>query len=214
MLRACVVVLALSLTAHAFAEEKPVAQLSVPTQDGKPPLDVVVTRARGQDGSVTIKLAVKGDKGKPLTVYTGGGDDDGYGDDELKSVKASPFALQGGARGVRVDLLHHIADGRKKDEQTDTTLVGFASGKPQSLIEVKTRTALARSKICHEWEETSLALEGNDLAASTRVKRESELGDDDLPIDKSCKSQPGAKKKIYKWEKDHFVDPEAEAAEE
>ena len=195
-------------TAHA--EDKTVAKLSLANGENFPAIDVWVTRAAGKDGSLVVKLIAKGVGAKPqaLTIYQCGGDDDGAGDAEVRGIKASAFDLPGGKKGVRVDLVYRLPDGKKKDEQTDTTLVGFGGGKTHKLLELRTRLAHDRSKVCRESEEIALALEGDALAASRSLKLDSALGDDDLPLDKSCKSPRGVAKKLYKWANEKFVDPD------
>jgi hypothetical protein len=195
----------LVLSATAFAEDKTVAKLTLA------PYEVWVTRARAADGGLTLKLIAKGVGPKPqaLTLYQGGGDDDGLSDSDLKTVKASPFELPGGQKGVRVDLTFRVPDGKKQDEQTDTMLVGFM-GKTRKLVELRTRLAKDRTKICRDSEETALSLDdkGN-LVAATVHKGESALGDDDLPLDKNCRGRSGVQKKTYKWADDKFIDPDA-----
>ncbi len=204
----------LLLAGQARAEEKTVAKCQVPGEAGKP-LDVWVTRTRDSEGGVIIKLIARGVGPKPqaLTIYTGGGADDGAGDDEVQKIVAKPFDLVGGKKGVRVDFSFRIPDGKKKDEQTDTTLVGFGGGKTHKLIELRTRHYRDRSKICREGEEVALSVEGEALIAATSQKTEPELGDDDLPIDKTCKAPRGVAKKKYPWKDEKFLDPDAEAEE-
>jgi hypothetical protein len=199
----------LFLALAAQAQEKTVSKCQV--TDGGKAIDVWVTRTRDSEGGIAIKLIARGVGPKPqsLTIYTGGGADDGAGDDEVQRISAKPFDLPGGKKGVRVDYTFRIPDGKKNDEQTDTMLVGFGGGKTHKLIELRTRRYRDRSKICREGEEVSLTIEGNDLVAGTSQKTDPELGDDDLPIDKTCKAPRGVAKKKYPWKDEKFVDPDA-----
>lgn len=198
------------LTSVAHAQVRTVAKLKLDT------VEVWVTRARFPDGGLTVKLIAKGVGPKPqaLTIYHGGGDDDGAGDAEVKAIEASALPLPDGQQGVRVDFTFRVPDGRKNDEQTDTTLVGF-QGKTHKLLELRTRLSHDRGKNCREGEETQLALDAaGNLVASTTQNAESALGDDDLPLDKTCRAPRGAAKKSFKWSGDKFVDAEAAAPEE
>ena len=197
-----------------WAAEKPevdrqVGKLLLEFEPGKK-VELVLTRARTTDGGLVVKVVAKGlgPKPQPLIIYRGGGDDDGVGDDDVRGVALKPFELANGQKGARIDLTFRVPDGKKKDVQTDTTLVGFA-GKPHKLLEVTTERARDRSKLCRDLESTELKIEGTDLGAATTKQVEPALGDDDLPIDKGCKAPSGAVKKLYRWEKDHFVDPTA-----
>jgi hypothetical protein len=196
------VLVGLFVGSHAVAAEQTVAKLQVGGQD------LVVTRAGGKDGGVQIR--VKAGKNPPLVVYQGGGDEDGAGDKDVRGVTAAAFDLPGGKKGVRVDLTYHPPDKPKKDEQTDTFVVSLAA-KPLAVAEVRTRLGHDRTKTCREYEETALVAEGDDLVGITTVRLDPALGDDDLPIDKTCKSPKGAKKKIYKWSGTKFEDPDAPA---
>jgi hypothetical protein len=197
------------LVSSAHAQERTVSKLSIP------PLEVWVTRARSSDGGLTIKLVAKGVGPKPqaLTIYQGGGDDDGPGDAELRALTASAVDLPAGKKGARVDVTLHPPDGKKNDERTETTIVGF-DGKTHKLLELVTRVGRDRSKICREFQETALTVAGADLVGVTSTRRESALGDDDLPLDKNCRSPNGAAKKVYKWATDHFVDADADFEDE
>jgi hypothetical protein len=197
------------LVSSAHAQERTVSKLSIP------PLEVWVTRARASDGGLTLKVVAKGVGPKPqaLTIYQGGGDDDGAGDADLRAVTASAVDLPGGKKGARVDVTLHPPDGKKSDERTETTIVGF-DGKTRKLLELVTRVGRDRSKICREFQETALTVAGADLVGVTSMRRESALGDDVLPLDKGCRSPSGAAKKVYKWATDHFVDADADFEDE
>lgn len=214
MLRCLTVALALSISLSAVAAEKIVAKLTLQRSAGDlPNIELQLTRARGADGSLTIKLVAKGvgERTQTLVIYEGGGDDDGFGDDDLRAVKLAELELPGGQKGARVDLVHHIADGKKSDERTDTTLVGLGGNKVHKALELVTRTARDRSKVCRELEETSIAIAGDKLTATTQLKRDPALDDDDLPIDKTCRSPSGSVKKVYGWAEERFADEKDEA---
>jgi len=195
----------------AFAGEQTVAKLQVPV-DGKP-VDVVVVRTQTAGGGVAVTLKAKsaGGKAQSYIVYEGGGDEDGAGDKDVRAVTASLFDLQGGKKAVRVDVTYHPPDKPKKEDQTDTTLVAV-DGKPRALVELMTRIGRDRTKVCRENQEVALALDGDDLVTTTSIKLEPALGDDDLPIDKKCRSPAGSAKKVYKWTDGKFVDAAAAPA--
>jgi hypothetical protein len=192
------VVLLLLCCSGARAEEPRTAvKLDFETAPQKR-LDVWVTRARGDDGGLTIKLIAKGVGPRPqaLTVYSGGGDDDGPGDDDLKSLKARVVDLPVVGRSVRVDFTYKIG----AEETTETTLVGFA-GKTHRLLDVVTRRARPRNPHCAEAEETALSFDAVEvgLVATTRWKVVAAYGDDDLPVDKSCRAPRGATRELYRY---------------
>jgi hypothetical protein len=207
MIRALVFV-GFFVSGAASAGEQTVARFQIPV-DGKP-MDVVVVRGAPGNGGVTITLKAKpaGGKAQSYIVYEGGGDEDGAGDKDVKNVTAAPFDLQAGKKGVRVDVTYHAPDKPKKEDQTDTTIVAV-DGKPRPLVELTTRLGRDRSKVCRENQQVTLSLEGDDLVASTSTQLEPALGDDDLPIDKKCKSPAGSVKKVYKWADGKFGDPNA-----
>jgi hypothetical protein len=209
--------LVLAFAAPARAQERTVAKLQVAGGPGEAdkPIEVWVTRAKDSEGGITVKLIAKGVGPKPqaLTLYSGGGADDGAGDAEVKQITARPFELPGGKPGVRVDYSFRLPDGKKKDEQIDTILVGFGGGKTHKVFELRTRLSRDRSKLCREGEEVALSLDGKGLVAATTRTAEPVLGDDDLPLDKTCRAPKGAVKKSYPWKGDRFIDLEAEAEE-
>jgi hypothetical protein len=205
--KACLA-LVLAICSPAFAAN--VARLTVDA-NGKS-VEIWLTRARSQDGAVTVKVVAKGAWPKPqaLTIYQGGGDDDGYGDDDIRGLDMKPFDLPGGQKGVRVDLTYRVLGGKKKDLQTDTTLVGFVD-KTHKVFEVTTARSLKRTKVCNEGEATELSIGAdNALITSTKRTAEAALGDDDLPIDKKCRASDKATQRSFAWDKDHFIDPDAE----
>jgi hypothetical protein len=158
-------------------------------------VEVWLTRARGAEGALTVKLFVRGlgPKAQALTLYEGGGGDDGPGDDDLKALDAAVLEV-GGKKLVRVDFAYHPPDGRKGDERTDTFLVGFED-KPVRLAQLVTRKRRTRSKLCKEREETRLVVDAaGNLLAETRLEVDPELGDDDEPLDRRCVAPPGVKR--------------------
>ena len=67
-----------------------------------------------------------------------------------------------------------------------------------------------RTKVCHEVEEATLSLEKDGRLTATSVSAlESELNDDDLPIDKTCKGKHPNGKIVWKWDGETFlqIDP-------
>jgi len=193
----------------ALAGEREVGRYKLVVDPAQPPVEVMVSRMASSDGGVMVRLTSKGKP--PFVVYQGGGDEDGAGDKDVHAVQAQPFALAGGRQALRVDVTYHAPDRPKKEEQTDTTLIALSPG-PHAVAELRTRLGRDRSKTCREVQETALALDGDDLVATTSLKLDPALGDDDLPIDKTCRSPAGASKKIYKWSGEQFVDESAPAA--
>jgi len=202
----------LLLAAPAIADET-AAKVTVPVEPDKK-VDVWVTRARGDDGSLTLKLIARGLWPKPqsLTLYQGGGDDDGYGDDDVKKVTAHTFDVGGGKKIAKVEITYKPPDGKKVDEQTDTILVGF-DGKTHKMLELTTRRSRDRSKVCRETDQIDLAADGPTLTASRHLVREAALGDDDLPIDKSCRSPKEVAKKYFKLTGGQWVESDGPPAE-
>lgn len=212
-------VFVLSATSVAFAAkptsaEKTVAKFAVTRAKGAP-INVWVTRERDSEGGIIVKLVAQGAgaKAQAVTVYEGGGADDGAGDAEVKDIVAKAFALPGGAPAVRVDVSYRVPDGRKKDEQIETILIGL-EGKPHRLLELVTYSMRDKTKTCREGVSTQFAVRAGaggavDLLASTTVAVEPALGDDDLPIDKTCKAPAGASRVIYRLKGDAFeqIDP-------
>jgi hypothetical protein len=191
--------------------ERTVARVTFPFKDGDRSVKVEasVTRQRVGDGGVQIKLITQGLSPRPqaLTIYAGGGDDDGPSDKAVREVKAQAFDMPDGQKAVRVDLTF-VMPGTKGDLQTDTTLVGFV-GKPHKLLELPTGTQKARSRTCKETRGTSIRFSPPgtplQLEASTTLLLESALGDDDLPVDKQCTGTRPVARSLYRWEKDRFV---------
>ena len=94
--------------------------------------------------------------------------------------------------------------GSKKYRQVDTYLVSFEDA-PHLVLDTTTRRERDRTKVCHEVEEASLHLEKDRLTASSASALESELNDDDLPIDKTCKGRHANGKIVWKWDGDTFI---------
>jgi hypothetical protein len=191
----------------ASAAEQIVAKLSIAPEAGKPTVEVSVVRVSSADGGVAVKVLARTAGAKPLTlvVYQGGGEEDGAGDKDLRGVSAAAFELGAGKKALRVDVGYHPPDEPKRVEQTDTTLVAV-DGKPRAIAELITRRGRDRSKVCRELTETQLAVDGADLIASTGVKLEPALSDDDLPIDRACRSSGALTRKVYKWSGEKFVE--------
>jgi hypothetical protein len=188
--------------------ERTLATLTFAPRVGKTTVKAWVTRKRLDDGGVVVRLVADGvgDKAQALTLYQGGGDDDGPSDDLLKAVKAQAFDLPDGEKAVRVDL-RFLVPGSKNDFQTDTYLVGFAK-KTHKLVELRTRLEHDRSKTCREVKETQLRFSADQpirLEALTSTVLDPALGDDDSPIDKSCRGKTPEARVVYKLTDDHFV---------
>jgi hypothetical protein len=197
----------LVLTTPARGADRTVTKLAF--AGGKGPLDVWLTRADGTDGSLTVKVIAKGVGPKPqsLTIYAGGGDDDGVGVEEVRTLSAKVIELPAVGKAVRVDFTHVVLG--STDEETETTLVGF-DGKTHKLLELTTRRTHARSKVCREWEETALLGELGEaegmLTATTRLRVQPTLGDDDEPLDKTCVAPKGVYRQIYRWSGERYLD--------
>jgi hypothetical protein len=204
----------------AAPAERTVAKLAIDAKKG--PIEAWITRARDAEGGVVIKIVAKGvaPKAQALTLYTGGGAEDGAGDAEIGNIKAQGFEMPGGAPAVRVDVTYKVPDGRKHDEQTDTYLVGL-DGKTRKLLELPTSSLRDRSKTCREGTQTQLQFRAGkdgvvELLASTSRAVDPLLGDDDLPVDKTCKAPSGVTKVLYRMKGDVLVqiDPPPAPAEE
>jgi hypothetical protein len=205
-----VVALALAGAPRARADaESTVAKLEFPFKDGARQVKVAatVTRQRMPDGGVRVKLMTAGLTPKPqaLTIYAGGGDDDGPSDKAVRQIKAQAFDMPDGQKAVRVDV-EFVVPGTKSDLQVETSLVGFV-GKPHKLIEMQTGGQKARSKSCKEMRETQLRFSAGPpmlLEAVTTVTLESALGDDDLPLDKACHGKRQLERDVYHWDNKKF----------
>lgn len=191
------------------AHERTVQRLQLKPLPNGPEVEVWLTRARGEEGALTIRLVERGVGEHPqaLTIYRGGGGDDSAGDDDLRALKGSVMALPGGRNVVRVDFTFHPAGGQPGDEETDTTLVGFAGPKTHRLLKLKTRLALTRSPVCSELAEVTLrpdaALDQDGsffVTAVAQNRAQPKLGDDDEPLDPSCRAPAGTEEKKYRFD--------------
>jgi hypothetical protein len=187
------------------AESKALVQLTFEPEPGKPSVDVWLTRGVDDDGGLTIKVIARGVGPRPqaLTIYSGGGGDEGPGASDARSINAKVFELPAGRKAVRVDFTFQVPESRTREVQTDTWIVGFA-GKTHKLLPepLRTRFSSDRSKVCREREETTLTAEadaqGVVLVAARTENVDAVYGEDDLPVDKSCRAQPGVDKKAYR----------------
>ena len=192
------------LSLAAPGPERTVATLELA---GKTPSTAVVVRQRLGDGGLKLRLVItpKGDpkKQRSVTLYEGGADDDGPTDKSFRAASGAVFPLPGGRRGVRVDFEFQVP-GSRKFRQIDTYLV--AIDEPAKLsLEVTTRRERKRSKVCQDVEVTELVLDKDRLVARPISTLESELNDDDLPIDKSCHGKQTGPQVTYKFDGDVFV---------
>jgi len=195
----------------AEPKDKTVARISVSPTLSAAPVDVWLTRTRNEDGGLVVKVVTRTSttKALSLTVYQGGGDDDGAGDDDVRNLVVRPFDVPGGRRWLRVDFTYKIPDSpSKRDERTDTTLIELLP-KPRKLIEITTQQIKMKSKLCREGEETQLIPENIEgelrLVATTQRIVDPVLGDDDLPIDKKCKAPDGVERKVFRPSPKGFV---------
>jgi hypothetical protein len=172
-------------------------------------VEVWLTRSDAFDGGLVVKVIAKGVGPRPqaLTIYSGGGDDDGPGTDEIKSLGAKVMELPSVGKVLRVDFSYQIPG--TAEEQTETTLVGFA-GKTHRLLSLVTRKTHTRNPQCKEISETALSGEGDELdgqlVALKKLKVIPVRGDDDEPLDKGCTSQK-PEKTVYRWTGERFAEP-------
>jgi hypothetical protein len=180
-------------------------------------IDVWVTRTREGDGGLTIKLIAKGVGPRPqaLTVYHGGGDDDGPGDEDVRGISAKVIDFPGVGKLVRIDFAYRLPG--QDAEQTDTTLVGFGK-KTHRVFDLTTRYAYARNPHCRANEETTLSGEPGDgaprLVTGERILVRALRGDDDEPIDKSCRPSARPGHTVYQWNGEKFIPVENAASPE
>ncbi len=197
--------------------DKTVGRITISPTLSAAPVDVWLTRTRKEDGGLIVKLVTRTSttKALSLTIYTGGGDDDGAGDSDVRNLIVRPFDVPGGRRWVRIDFTYRIPDGGKRDERTDTTLVELLP-KPRRLIDITTQQIRTRSKNCREGEETQLLPENIDgelrLVATTQKIVDPVLGEDDLPVDKKCVATAGVDRKVFRPSPKGFVSQQAAAA--
>jgi len=182
----------LVLAQPAKVTDRTVQKLTFTEKSG--PVEVWLTRADASDGGLVVKLIAKGVGPRPqaLTLYTGGGEDDGPGGGEVKSLSLKLIEVPALGKVVRADFAYQIP-GSTGEEQTETTLIGFG-GKTRKLLELVTRRTHQRNKNCREVEETALTPEGDDLdgyvAAARKLKVVPVRGDDDEPLDPGCVPVP------------------------
>src|SRR5689334_11474632 len=115
---ALVVFLGIVAAQPAHAADRTIQKITV----GK--AEVWLTRADAEDGGLVVKVIAKGVGPRPqaLTIYTGGGDDDGPGTAEVKSLAAKVMDVPSVGKVLRIDFAYQIPG--TTEEQTETTLVG------------------------------------------------------------------------------------------
>jgi len=195
------------VSASSYSSAAPAEREVAATElGGKPAVTLSVIRQKLADGGLKLRLVItpKGEKkGKSVTLYEGGADEDGPTDKAFRSAAIEPFALLDGKRGVRVDF-EFAVPGSKKHRQVDTFLASIDEA-PRMLLEVTTRRERDRTKACHEIEEGTITLDKDGrLFLRPQSVLESELNDDDLPIDKTCKGKHAGQQITYKFDGDKF----------
>jgi hypothetical protein len=186
----------------AAAADKTVQKLTL--NSGK--LEVWLTRADAEDGGLLVKVIAKGVGPRPqaLTIYSGGGEDDGPGGGEVKSLAAKVIEVPSAGKLVRVDFAYQIPG--TTEEQTETTVIGF-EGKTKKLLQLITKKTHTRNKNCKEVWDTQLSGEGDpidgQLVALQKLKVIPVRGDDDDPLDTTCVSQK-PERKVYRWNGEKF----------
>ncbi len=213
MMLAALVVANLVVAQPAQAADRTLMKLAL-TGARNVPIEVWLTRGDTEDGSLVVKLISKGvgPRAQSLTLYTGGGGDDGPGSADFRNLSAKVIALPMVGKAVRVDFSYQVPG--TTQEQTETTLVGFA-GKTHRLLRVTTRRTREKSKICSEADETSLEPEGDELdgkiVAQHHMTATPALGDDDEPLDLTCVSTK-LERKVYRFTGEKFVETDEPAA--
>jgi hypothetical protein len=207
MLLAAIVLANLIVAQPALAADRTVVKLAFSGPRNQP-VEVWVTRADAEDGSLAIKLIAKGVGPRPqsLTLYSGGGGDDGPGTNDFRSVTAKVAVLPMAGKAVRVDFSYQIPG--TTEEQTDSTLIGF-EGKPHKLLHLTVRRTRQRNKNCATAEETALQPEGDELdgriVAAHQLKATPALGDDDEPLDAKCVTI-ATEKTVYRYTGEKYVE--------
>jgi hypothetical protein len=200
----------LSVAAPAHAADRTVQKLML---GGAKPLEVWITRADAADGGLVVKVIAKGVGPRPqaITIYSGGGDDDGPGTGEVKALAGKIMEIPSVGKVLRVDFSYQIPG--TAEEQTETTLIGFG-GKTHKLLELVTKKTHTRNKNCKEVWDTQISGEGDELDGQVVALRKLKVipvrGDDDEPLDQGCVPLK-AERKAYRWTGDHFADPSAKA---
>jgi hypothetical protein len=199
---ALVVFLGLVAAQPAAAADRTVQKLTV----GK--AEVWLTRADADDGGLVIKLIAKGVGPRPqaLTIYSGGGDDDGPGTAEVKGLTAKLMEVPAAGKLVRIDFAYQIPG--TTSEQTETTLIGF-EGKTHKMLSLVTRKSGTRNPQCKELWDTALSGEGDELdgrlVALKKLKVIPVRGDDDEPLDKGCVPEKPTRT-VYRFTGERFAD--------
>ncbi|MEO6955024.1 MAG: hypothetical protein ABI321_24705 [Polyangia bacterium] len=190
-----------STTAHAAEQEA--ATLDLGGQGA-----VTVYRTRTADGGMKLRFALtdtaKKKKPQSVVLYEGGGDDDGPSDKNFRSVDLQAFELPDGSHSVRVDF-EFLAPGEKKHRQVDTFIVSVDDG-VHVAMQLTTLRERDRTRRCHEVASTTLSMtkEGR-LVAKPLSALESDLDDQDNPIDKQCVGKHPGRPVTYKFDGDKFV---------
>jgi hypothetical protein len=191
----------LSFPSLASGAETVIQKLSVTNEPGKR-TEVWLTRSRLEEGGLAVKLYTRqgAEKSQSTVVYEGGGGDEGPGDDDVTDLKLGLLPVGGGRSAVRVDLTHRALEGKKGDLEVETSIL-TVKGAPKLLLTLQTGRQWSRSKQCRAGETTTLAVEageeGRRLVATTQKTVDPELGDDDLPIDKSCVAPAGRSRRSW-----------------
>ncbi len=209
------IVLSLALASSIFGSSVAhAAELEAATLElgGKSAATVTVHRSRTADGGLKLRFSLvdKAKKKKPqsVTLYEGGGDDDGPSDKNFLGVDLQAFQLPDGSRSVRVDF-EFLAPGEKKQRQVDTFIVSVDED-VHVAAEVTTLRERDRTKRCHEVESTTLSMtKDGRLVARPLSALESELDDQDNPTDKRCVGKHPGRATTYKFDGEKFlqVDP-------
>jgi hypothetical protein len=172
----------------------------------KSPLEASLVRNDERDGSLVVKLLVKGAarRAESVVLYSGGVDDDGPGSAQVRNLTAKLIDLPKVGRAVRVDFSYQLPG--SSDEQTDTTLIGI-DNKPHKLLELTTHRTRARGRLCHIVDEREISTDEDELEGlllvTKKVEVQAELDDEDAPIDKSCVAKP-PERKWYRYNGDSY----------
>jgi hypothetical protein len=178
------------------------------------PIEAWITRSDAEDGSLVVKLIEKGVGPRPqsITLYRGGGGDDGPGSSDFRDVTAKVVELPMAGKVVRVDFSFQVPG--TAEEKTETTLIGF-SGKTHRLIQVETRHTRQKNQNCGEVEETRLIPDGDEMEGRLVTERHivatPALGDEDEPLDLTCVSTK-AERKVYRFNGDKYLETNEPAA--
>ena len=173
------------------APDRTVAKVTL-TGARNAPIEAWVTRADAEDGSLVVKLIEKGVGARPqaLTLYRGGGGDDGPGSADFRELTAKVVDLPMAGKAVRVDFSFQVPG--TTEEKTETTIVGF-SGKTHRLLQLETR-------LIPEGDE----MEGR-LVSERHIVATPALGDEDEPLDLTCVSTK-AERKVYRFTGEKYLE--------